>query len=650
MTEIWVHTINCLAIWTAVSALSPIELNFPELELHSSHLHDITLAALASSEVGQTSSSSGTIRLDDSAMNTGYPTLYVQPNRRPSSQQKSTVSQVRVGAIRWDAWSGRASGHSARQQADCSSPLKWRSRLPSCGIVEETDRVDLACSSEQQIRNEVQLAASSGINYWAFVLYHASADLSTGLQVYLQTSQKQGVGFSVIVQLGYIPTSLSNSLWDGFMARMDGMFAMDEYETVDGAPLVFVFTHDFHHVFSRFAQKSVSACLTKCNDTEANCSTETCKVGKFEMEAMALYFELLQSWSNLAIRRLHFCFLGLSERAPYYKLLRSTGLVHSLSAYATAAEGYGGPFSELDDLASRSMRSWLANGDVMVSFATTGWDPRMYNTGCAGWRKSTNHSWAQLPSTFEVVRSVVSAVEAACAAQASQQSTGHALVYAWNEFGEGGWLAPTLGDGTSRLDALRVALKSYGGAEGESWPCPAPPSRPPSAPDPPSPFPPFLPPLLPPPLPPLPPQPPFHPPLPPLPPQPPFNPPLPPRLPPSEPPMLPFEPSAPPSTPPSTPPSNPRAAPPAAPPYYPASAPAAPPYYPASAPLDPPSAPPCSPPSAPPTCPPFSPSVYPAFYPPPQASPAALPFVPPFTPPFVPPFTPPLAPAKVPLV
>jgi hypothetical protein len=34
------------------------------------------------------------------------------------------------------------------------------------------------------------------------------------------------------------------------------------------------------------------------------------------------------------------------------------------------------------------------------------------------------------------------------------------LIYAWNEFDEGGWLCPTLSEGTARLDALRTVLKS----------------------------------------------------------------------------------------------------------------------------------------------------------------------------------------------
>jgi len=35
-----------------------------------------------------------------------------------------------------------------------------------------------------------------------------------------------------------------------------------------------------------------------------------------------------------------------------------------------------------------------------------------------------------------------------------------AIIYAWNEFTEGGWIAPTRGDGTTRFDALATILRT----------------------------------------------------------------------------------------------------------------------------------------------------------------------------------------------
>ena len=40
------------------------------------------------------------------------------------------------------------------------------------------------------------------------------------------------------------------------------------------------------------------------------------------------------------------------------------------------------------------------------------------------------------------------------------------VIYAWNESDEGGWLVPTISEGTARLDAIReVILKKRKGAQ-----------------------------------------------------------------------------------------------------------------------------------------------------------------------------------------
>jgi hypothetical protein len=40
------------------------------------------------------------------------------------------------------------------------------------------------------------------------------------------------------------------------------------------------------------------------------------------------------------------------------------------------------------------------------------------------------------------------------------------LIYAWNEFDEGGWICPTLEHGSDRLDAIGKVLKAAGGPVG----------------------------------------------------------------------------------------------------------------------------------------------------------------------------------------
>jgi hypothetical protein len=39
------------------------------------------------------------------------------------------------------------------------------------------------------------------------------------------------------------------------------------------------------------------------------------------------------------------------------------------------------------------------------------------------------------------------------------------VIYAWNEFSEGGWICPTLMEGTARLDAIRQAIDDAAATE-----------------------------------------------------------------------------------------------------------------------------------------------------------------------------------------
>jgi hypothetical protein len=68
------------------------------------------------------------------------------------------------------------------------------------------------------------------------------------------------------------------------------------------------------------------------------------------------------------------------------------------------------------------------------------------------------------PSSQEVAPEIIAArVEAAIEWNRKNPVAGEAnavIIYAWNEFDEGGWLCPTLSEGTARLDAIRKVLET----------------------------------------------------------------------------------------------------------------------------------------------------------------------------------------------
>jgi hypothetical protein len=73
--------------------------------------------------------------------------------------------------------------------------------------------------------------------------------------------------------------------------------------------------------------------------------------------------------------------------------------------------------------------------------------------------RDPNDDWYQNCTPKELGKNVRHAVEwvkgnpSTCPANA-------VLIYAWNELCEGGWIVPTLTEGTARLDAIKAALEA----------------------------------------------------------------------------------------------------------------------------------------------------------------------------------------------
>ena len=66
-----------------------------------------------------------------------------------------------------------------------------------------------------------------------------------------------------------------------------------------------------------------------------------------------------------------------------------------------------------------------------------------------------------LKTQNEIAKSITDKITSALEWNKSNSDAGKAnavIIYAWNEFDEGGWICPTISEGTNRLDAIRAAL------------------------------------------------------------------------------------------------------------------------------------------------------------------------------------------------
>ena len=288
---------------------------------------------------------------------------------------------------------------------------------------------------------ELDLAARAGISFFAFVQYPNNTALSRALANYLATSDKRGVHFAAIIELERLPTSPADAGWDAFIARYAGYFALDSYESVATnasaapAPLVFIFGG------KRDAQEHFGS--------------------------VAAMIAMLRAWAAACVTGggapPHFAILDGGDDV-FATELRASGAVQSRSSYALNDGEVNGTFADQMALDASRWKQWADNGDDVIPLASTGWDPRCRADGCAGWIPGgEGAAWTQTPTATQVAQSVGDAVAWACV-HGAQATTRRALVYAWNENSEGGWLVPTLGEGAARVDALH-------NASGGRWSC-----------------------------------------------------------------------------------------------------------------------------------------------------------------------------------
>lgn len=134
----------------------------------------------------------------------------------------------------------------------------------------------------------------------------------------------------------------------------------------------------------------------------------------------------------------------------------------AISSYATPPRGVV-PYNRLVGHTEHFWEKSRETGVHVVPIIMTGWDPRPRVERPMPWGNpygthngEVNRSEPGTPA--EIAGHLAHAIGwLSDHADAAPAQT--AIVYAWNEFDEGGWLAPTLKEGTARLDAVARTLR-----------------------------------------------------------------------------------------------------------------------------------------------------------------------------------------------
>ena len=324
-----------------------------------------------------------------------------------------------VGAIRWDAWTG---GEVTAQVERTLGPRQYQHRLPWFAKVTGDDTATIDGSPQSVMDREIAWAAAAGLDYWAFLIYPEDSSMSVALGQYLRSTQRQQLRFCVIL---HGTLGVDDKAWPRERDRLVGLMRHERYQTVlAGRPLVYCFNE------------------------------------RLPPER----FQELRAARQAGLNP-YFVWMGW-RLATDYQAVSPNGF-DAVSAYAIASADQWGEFRQL--CAAAEARYWqepAAAGVPIVPLVTSGWDKRPRKEHPVSWEKDHSYhretTFPAMATPAEIGAHLGRALEFVRANPKTCPSRA-VIIYAWNEYDEGGWLAPTRrSDGspdTARLDAVAPLLR-----------------------------------------------------------------------------------------------------------------------------------------------------------------------------------------------
>ena len=337
-----------------------------------------------------------------------------------------------VGAIRWDGWNEWAF------YERCFDPPEWRSRLPFFAEITADDKARVREDSQEVIDKEIAYAKAGGLDYWAFLYYHPegwppnSAHMYRCLEKYLASAYKTDINYCLIlsggVHLG--PKEKLSETTDFLVQR----FNDPNYQKVMGnRPLVYFF--------------EIADTVTLMGSEEAARDwLKDLRQRTIASGAGDPYFVVMAFWPPSGTEQVQA--LGCDALSAY------TG--HCVGQEMSNNKEL--PYAALAEANRKHRETGKSTGKEFIPTINAGWDYRPMKRPEYPARDAKN-DWYQAPTPQELADNLESAITwvkdnpSVCRANA-------VLIYAWNELSEGGWLVPTLAEGTARLDAIAEVLKA----------------------------------------------------------------------------------------------------------------------------------------------------------------------------------------------
>lgn len=325
---------------------------------------------------------------------------------------QSTSARSLVGAVRWDAWHGQNGPSTAGIEVERSlGPAKWHYRAPYFAKELGPDAITARSTSQEDMDSEIKMARDAGLDYWAFVYYDPNTALDISINRYIASKKKRGLKFCMIQE----------HIGDKNLELLITRFKMPEYLTVAGGrPLLYIYSKYVctQQQLDKLAERCVQEGLKKpylimfthVNEPDAKTGYD------FKTDAVSAYTTFpwwpnnpLEQYTKWEQQR----WQQLADKGYKVQPWVSTGFDNRPRADNTM--------------------TWVAKQDKLTTSFTNDISPDMLGK--------------QVQAALEFNRKNPMASEANAV-----------LIYAWNEFDEGGWICPTLYYGADRLNGISKVL------------------------------------------------------------------------------------------------------------------------------------------------------------------------------------------------
>jgi hypothetical protein len=333
----------------------------------------------------------------------------------------------RVGAIRWDAWYG-PDDKVGRATAAELSLKEYQYRLPFFAKVGLGSDVTIDGNHQDIFDQEIKYAVQAELSYWAFVAYPRDSALTRGLDLYLNSASKLLMNFCMLSEL----TNWGNKDIAEYHVQL---MTDPSYQTVlDKRPLYFLGFIQDDAIQSGWGGRP-----------------------GLRQSLNAFRARIVQKGLNTP-------YIVILDYAPDVAAAYARDLgCDAISTYAINHNPRGAPFAQLVREAEQDWAARAATGMPVIPTITTGFDQRPRVKTPWPWQPPHADSRSQIQFYYETARPEEIRVELEdclrwIRANAAAVPAQTALVYAWNENDEGGWVIPTYPDDVGRLTAMHEGL------------------------------------------------------------------------------------------------------------------------------------------------------------------------------------------------